>query len=221
MGLIHTQNLVQFLIRIEEDKERIETGLWYLLGAFFHSMGIPDSSILDLLEKVRSCISWGPSDLSQSCLSGEFDMPNNSVTMCSECNTNSTKFSGGYHCHSCGKWLCITCVRGCESPKNLTVGSNGDFEEAIRYCKFCTGVVTLKHGGGRKTSEKVHPSVSPRESPEPPSPSFSGESIQIDQLAHYLESQDCGYSPHAVTNKFMTSFSAHPWPLSVRHSSSR
>jgi hypothetical protein len=45
-------------------------------------MGIPDTSLLDLLDKVRSWISWGASDLSASCLSANFPMPNNGLSRC-------------------------------------------------------------------------------------------------------------------------------------------
>ncbi|KAF2323995.1 hypothetical protein GH714_005904 [Hevea brasiliensis] len=78
--------------------------------------------------------------------------------------------------------------------------------------------VHVKRGG--RNSEKVHPSESPRESPETPSPSFGGESIQSDNLARYLESRDSGYSPLPVTSRSMTSFSAHPSLVSDRHSPS-
>ncbi|CAK7326721.1 unnamed protein product [Dovyalis caffra] len=181
-------------------------------------MGIPDTSLLDLLDKVRYWISLGGSDCSPSCLSANFEMPNNgTVNMCSECDSNINQFFDGYHCQSCGKWLCFNCMRGYESTD---VKSNGDFGDAIKSCKFCNGV-TVKRDGGRKNSEKVHPTDSPGGSPEPPSPSFSAESIQSDRLVHYLESRDCGFSPNAITTRSMTSFSAHPSPVSVRRSSSR
>lgn len=101
-------------------------------------------------------------------------------------------------------------------------------KENFKACKFCDGII-VRHGCGRKYSEKVHPSVSPQEGPEPPSPSFSTEKtdcsqrselVQSDRLAHYLESR---YSPDALTSQSqsMTSFSAHPPPVSVRRSPSR
>ncbi|XP_061976634.1 putative 1-phosphatidylinositol-3-phosphate 5-kinase FAB1C isoform X2 [Populus nigra] len=181
-------------------------------------MGIPDSSLFYLLHKVRSWISWGASDLSPSCLSANFEMPNNdTVNMCSECDSNNNQFFNGYHCQSCGKRSCFNCMRGYQSD---VVNCNGDFGEAIKYCKFCNGV-TVKRDGGRKNNEKVHPTDSPRGSPEPPSPSFSAASIQSDHLVHYLESRDCGFSPNTISSRSMTSFSAHPSPVSVRRSSSR
>ncbi|XP_044488390.1 putative 1-phosphatidylinositol-3-phosphate 5-kinase FAB1C [Mangifera indica] len=180
-------------------------------------MGIADSSILDLIQKVRSWISWGGSDLSS--LSGEFKMPDNLHKMCSECDAKLNESCNGYHCQSCGRWLCGRCNQGTES------------RESIKACKFCNGI-SVSYGCGRKNSEKVHPSVSPRESPEPPSPSLSSEkndcsvnseSVQSDRLAHYLEFRDCGYSLHAMTSRSqsMTSFSAQPSPVSVRCSPSR
>uniref|UniRef100_A0A6N2MXB7 Uncharacterized protein n=1 Tax=Salix viminalis TaxID=40686 RepID=A0A6N2MXB7_SALVM len=101
-------------------------------------------------------------------------------------------------------------MRGYQSN---VVKSNGDFGEAIKYCKYCNGV-TVKRDGGRENNEKVHPTDSPRGSPEPPSPSFSAASIQSDHLAHYLESRDCGFSPNTITSRSVTSFSGHPSPVS-------
>ncbi|CAN1317714.1 Putative 1-phosphatidylinositol-3-phosphate 5-kinase FAB1C [Linum perenne] len=176
-------------------------------------MGIPDTS---LLEKVKSWIAWGGSDLSPpSSESAVFKMHSSSVRMCSECNTSSDELFNGYHCHSCGRWVCHKCIK--ELVSHLAVESSGavqnvDCEEPIKFCKFC---------GVLKISEKVHPANSPRESPEPPSPSFSGESIQDDRLARYLESRDCGYSPLSVTCNNMTAIVPHPCLASVRCSRSR
>lgn len=188
-------------------------------------MGIPDSSLLDLIEKVRCWISWGGRDL--QCLPGEFDMPDNWSKMCCECNTNFTNTSHRYHCQSCGQWFCGKCALG---PGFVALQGNGDGEGSIiKYCKFCSEV-RLRRDSGGKYSEKVHPSASPRESPEPPLPCFNGErikctadneSIQGDHFALYLEARDCGYSPYAVTSSNMTSFSAHPSPVHVCHSSGR
>lgn len=178
-------------------------------------MGIPDSSLLDLIEKVRSWISWGASDL--SCVPGEFEMPENSCKMCCECEAKFSQSCNGYCCQGCGRWLCGKCNH-----------SNVESKENFKACKFCNGII-VRQGCGRKYSEKVHPSVSPQEGPEPPSPSFSTEKtdcsqrselVQSDRLAHYLESR---YSPDALTSQSqsMTSFSAHPPPVSVRRSPSR
>ena len=171
-------------------------------------MGIPDTS---LLEKVKSWIAWGGSDLSpSSSVSTEFEMNN------SECNTSSNEHSNGYHCDSCGRWVCLKCIKELVSHhvvESTGVEQNVHSEEPIKLCMFC--------GLPIKISEKVHPADSPRESPEPPSPSFSGESIQGDRLARYLESRDCGYSPLSVTCNNMNAFGPLPCLASVRCSRSR
>lgn len=186
-------------------------------------MGIPDRSLPDLIEKVRSWISRGTSDFRS--LSGELDMPGNSCKMCCDCNTDTSGIGHRYHCQSCGRWICGKCIQGGEWDGLKS--SNEVGENTIKFCKFCSQVI-LRREGGRKCSEKVHPSASPRESPEPPSPCFSGETIkcsaddestQSDHLSQYLEARDIGYSPHAV--KSMTSFSSHPSPVAVRPSCSR
>ncbi|XP_015882443.3 putative 1-phosphatidylinositol-3-phosphate 5-kinase FAB1C [Ziziphus jujuba] len=188
-------------------------------------MGIPDSSLLDLIEKVRSWISWGRRDL--QCLSGGFEMPDNCSKMCCECHTNFTNTCHRFHCQSCGQWFCGKCIphHGLDSLKGNAEGE----ESIIKFCKLCSEI-SLRKECERKYGEKVHPSVSPRESPEPPSPSFSGErikcsadgeSIQSDHFARYIEARDYGYYPHAMTSGSMSSFSAHPSPVHVRRSSSR
>ncbi|KAF2316762.1 hypothetical protein GH714_042103 [Hevea brasiliensis] len=187
-------------------------------------MVIPDTSLRDLLHKVKSWMRGGASDLSPSSLSGEFQMHSNSLKMCCECNTNLTGLYNGYHCQSCGRWFCVKCARGYDYRdvviESNDMKSNGDYKDCIKSCKLCIGF-RVKREGGRKNSEKVHPSESPRESPEPPSPSFRGHSVRSDHRAHSFYSRDCGYSPLAVTSRSMISFSAHPSLVSDRHSSSR
>uniref|UniRef100_A0A5B6ZR21 1-phosphatidylinositol-3-phosphate 5-kinase n=1 Tax=Davidia involucrata TaxID=16924 RepID=A0A5B6ZR21_DAVIN len=164
-------------------------------------MGIPDSSLLDLIEKVRSWISCGTSDLSS--LPREFEMPDNSCKMCSECEMKFTDTCLGYHCQSCGRVLCQNCVWGYGSLGIVASGNMKSIAEAgidIKSCKFCFL--------GRKYSDKIYPSESPRQSPEPESPSSSSERFD-------------GYSPHAVTKSCITSFAGHPSPVSLRFSPSR
>ena len=197
-------------------------------------MGTHDSSIKDLIEKVRSWISWGASDL--SCFVGEeFGMLNNGVCKkmcCCECDMKFVdEFSHRYCCQNCGRWLCSKCVERYEIPvvvvdqSDSVKGNTTDFSRmmSVKSCKFCCdGVNTRRESGGRKYYEKVHPSESPLESPEPPSPcSVNSESIKNDNLAQYLEARDCGFSLHTLTGKSMTSFSTHPSPVSIRQSPCR
>lgn len=184
-------------------------------------MGIPDSSLLDLIEKVRSWVSWGGSDLSR--LSYNFDMLNSSCKMCCECNRNFNKMTQHkYNCKSCGRWLCGKCIRGCDLP-NLE-SDNSEFRETIGSCKFCSGANNRMCEGQRKCVEKVHPAASPqespRQSPEPPSPCFSVEServssppnTELNQGSHferYFHDQDYGYYPHSMINRSMTKSGAH------------
>ncbi|WCJ33529.1 1-phosphatidylinositol-3-phosphate 5-kinase FAB1B [Euphorbia peplus] len=179
-------------------------------------MGVAaDTSLTDLIVKIKSLISWRPRDLLDTSPASFFEMPNNGLRICCECSRNFSRFFNGYNCQCCGRWLCVKC---CESGVDVVVvesngaKKNGDCRDSIKSCKFCNG---------RKSNEKVYPSESPRDSPEPPSPSFSGDSIHSDRLVHYLESRDGGFSPLAVTSRSMTSFSPHASPVSLRHSPSR
>ncbi|XWS22824.1 hypothetical protein CRYUN_Cryun29cG0068900 [Craigia yunnanensis] len=199
-------------------------------------MGILDSSLLDLnlIEKVRSWISWGASDL--SCFAGEeFGMLNNGVSKkmcCCECDMKFVdEFSHRYRCQNCGRWLCSKCLERYDLSVAVVVqsdnvkGNTNDFYRmtSVKSCKFCCdGVNTRRESGGRKYYEKVHPSESPLESPEPPSPcSVNSESIKSDNLAQYLEARDYGFSLHALTGKSMTSFSTLPSPVCIRQSPCR
>ena len=196
-------------------------------------MGIPDSSLLDLIEKVGSWVSWGGSDL--SCLSENFDMLNSGCKMCCECSRNLNEMAQQkYHCKSCGRWLCGKCVRGCDLP-SVESGNTG-FMETIRSCKFCSGANRVLCEGQRKYSEKVHPSASPqespRQSPEPPSPCLSVESERIsspmntelnqgNHFERYFQDHDCGYYPHSMTSRSMTSSGTHPSSVSIHPSTFR
>ncbi|XP_028781474.1 putative 1-phosphatidylinositol-3-phosphate 5-kinase FAB1C [Neltuma alba] len=146
-------------------------------------MGIPDSSLLDLIEKVRSWVSWGGSDL--QVLSVKSDMLNNSREMCCECNRNLNEMVNKYNCKSCGRWLCEKCMQVSDIP-DLQSDDNPGIRETVNSCKFCSGD-DRKYEGQGKYVEKVHPSASPqdspRQSPEPPSPCFS---VQIERISSPL-----------------------------------
>ena len=188
-------------------------------------MGIPDSSLSDLIEKVRSWISWGPD--SSVCLSEEFVAPNKSYKMCCECDMSFSKTSLVYLCQSCSQSSCRNCIRGYESyvVQSDVMKVGNEAVKTTKSCKFCSDG-NLRHEGGGRHSEKVYSSVSPRYSPEAPSPSYRGtykspkktESIPDDRLCRYLESQDCGYSPYAASNGLLSLFNDHPSPISVHHS---
>ncbi|KAA8529067.1 hypothetical protein F0562_033445 [Nyssa sinensis] len=128
-------------------------------------------------------------------------MADNICKMCSECEISFTDTCHRYHCRSCGRVLCRNCVWGYGSLGIVASGnmkSTGEAGIDIKACKFCSL--------GRY-SDKIYPSESPRQSPEPASPSFSSERYD-------------GYSPHAVTKSCTTSFTGHPSPVSIRFSPS-
>ncbi|KAI4313804.1 hypothetical protein L6164_026754 [Bauhinia variegata] len=192
-------------------------------------MGIPDGSLLDLIEKVRSWVYWGGSEY----LSEKFDMLNSSCKMCCECDINLDEMTNKYNCKSCDRWLCGKCIRGCDlaDPESDNTG----LRETIKSCKFCSDV-NVNYQGQRKYSDKVHPSASPqespRQSPEPPSPCYSVESERIscsldselNQNYHFerhLQAPDYWYYPHFMINRNMNISGAHPAPVSIRRSASR
>ncbi|KAE9607293.1 putative 1-phosphatidylinositol-3-phosphate 5-kinase [Lupinus albus] len=192
-------------------------------------MGIPDNSLLDLIEKIRSWVSWGESDL--SCVCEKFDMNKSGCKMCCHCNKNLDELmtQHKYNCKGCGRWICGECIRGCGLVPNIGSDNNTGIKETVS-CKFCSD------DANRKSSEKVHPSASPQESPrqcsEPLSPCFGVESERItspenselsrgNRFESYLQYQDCGYYPHSMTNRSTTSFGTHPSSVSTHPSTFR
>ena len=180
-----------------------------LVGKFVGSllsMGVPDTSFLDLIDRVNYWISWGTSDLTS--FSSEFEIPDNKRKMCCECELTLTDTCRKYHCQGCGRVLCGNCVWGFGSSgivsgdMKSTVNAGVD----IKSCKFCSDT-SIRNERDRKYSDKIYPSESPPQSPEPPSPCFSGERLD-------------GYSPGAMRSS-ISSFTGHPSPVSVRRSPSR
>ncbi|PSR91085.1 1-phosphatidylinositol-3-phosphate 5-kinase [Actinidia chinensis var. chinensis] len=169
-------------------------------------MGVPDISFLDQIDRVRYWISWGTSDLTS--FSGEFEMPDNNRKLCCECELTFTDTCLKYHCQGCGRVLCGNCVWGFASSGMVSgnMKSTVDAGFDIKSCKFCSET-SIRNERGRKYSDKIYPSESPPQSPEPPSPCFSGERLD-------------GYSPSAMRSS-ISSFTGHPSPVSVRRSPSR
>lgn len=134
-----------------------------ILGGSLCSMGIPDRSLIDLIDKVKSWLSWGTSD--QTCLPCEFTMSYTSSEFCYDCEMDLAESSLSYHCQRCGRVICQKCLQGCD----------------MKPCKFCSDLI-IAHEGGKKYSDKIHPFESPRQSPEPPSSSSSGAIVDGSSL---------------------------------------
>lgn len=144
-----------------------------------YSMGIPDHSILDLIHKVGSWIYWGSGDL-DSC-SSEYKM----AKICCDCMMPVVESSSSNHCQRCGRILCENCVQsngciGVVSSGNSILDGSSEAGAVTNYCKFCSHI-SNKEKVGKKFIEKVYPSDSPRQSPEPPSPCSTG---RCDECCH-------------------------------------
>nr|GMD13682.1 putative 1-phosphatidylinositol-3-phosphate 5-kinase FAB1C [Ipomoea batatas] len=166
-------------------------------------MGIPDSSLPDLIGKVKS---WrGISD--PTYLSGGLGMDSNRT--CCECKMKFTESCLKYHCQICNRAFCGDCLQGNKSLDVVASGGMESTKEAdigIISCKFCSDLSTW-HRSERKYSDVIHPSDSPRQSPEPPSPNYSSDRFD-------------GYSPNAAKSSF-ASFSSNPSSVFVHRSPSR
>ncbi|XAR72260.1 1-phosphatidylinositol-3-phosphate 5-kinase [Bertholletia excelsa] len=164
-------------------------------------MGIPDSSLQDLIQKVRSWISWGKS--APTSLTSEFEMPDQNHKTCCECELNPTDLYRRYQCQSCGRVFCGNCAWGFQANIVLRyVKGPVDAGVNIRSCRLCSEINIGREGCG-KYNEKICPSESPRQSPEPPSPSLSWERAD-------------GWSPCAETRTSITSCTGYPSPISLR-----
>lgn len=181
-----------------------------------------DTSFLDLIQKFRLWISGGVDSVERTI------SINSSCERCCEGHMNSAGESRRCHCQSRGKYLCERCTRGSEPAPVLDSGGSKHGEAGgvigIKHCKLCAES-KVRTEGWKKYCEKVHP----RDSPEPPSPSFSSEkmdtsvnseSIQSD-LAQFLDSQENLFARHGVITSGMASVTAHLAPVSVRCSPSR
>ncbi|KAM3328550.1 putative 1-phosphatidylinositol-3-phosphate 5-kinase FAB1C [Capsicum galapagoense] len=174
-------------------------------------MGVPDSSLLDLIEKVRAWISWGKSD--RTSLAGGRDMDVESCKTCCECKMKFTDSCLKFQCPSCSRVFCRDCVVHIFGSSDVVAsgsGESGSMARAvvdIKTCKFCSDLSNC-HKSTRKFCDKVYPSESPRESPEPPSPSLSSDMFD-------------GDSTHDASKSSFTAFSSHPSPVSLHHSPSR
>ncbi|PHU01833.1 putative 1-phosphatidylinositol-3-phosphate 5-kinase FAB1C [Capsicum chinense] len=174
-------------------------------------MVVPDSSLLDLIQKVRAWISWGKSD--RTSLAGGRDMDVESCKTCCECKMKFTDSCLKFQCPSCSRVFCRDCVVHIFGSSDVVAsgsGESGSMARAvvdIKTCKFCSDLSNC-HKSTRKFCDKVYPSESPRESPEPPSPSLSSDMFD-------------GDSTHDASKSSFTAFSSHPSPVSLHHSPSR
>ncbi|XP_043694899.1 putative 1-phosphatidylinositol-3-phosphate 5-kinase FAB1C isoform X2 [Telopea speciosissima] len=185
-------------------------------------MGMPDSSFLDLIGKVRSWIPWSGIDLSGN--SREVWMPDNGCRMCCECEMRLTEFSLRYHCQGCGRVLCGKCAQaiGTSVVSDVWGNTTKDWGER-KYCKFCFEA-TVGHEAGRQHNDRIDHS-STQWSPEQAVPCLSGENngktFQSACLTRFLEADKHGSSPHAVATSSMESSSGNLSPVSFLFSSSR
>ncbi|XP_042511075.1 putative 1-phosphatidylinositol-3-phosphate 5-kinase FAB1C isoform X2 [Macadamia integrifolia] len=189
-------------------------------------MRVPDSSLLDLIDKIDLGSPWRGIDLSS--MSREIWMSDNGCRMCFNCEMHLTEFSLHNHCQSCGRVLCGKCVQamgasvvsvGCETIKD---------GRQVKYCKFCFGSNVGHEAGGHYVDKIDHSST--QWSPELAVSCLSNEilnvennskTFQSDHLTHFLEEESHGSSPYAVTASSMESSISYLSPVSIRCSSNR
>ncbi|KAK4430292.1 putative 1-phosphatidylinositol-3-phosphate 5-kinase FAB1C [Sesamum alatum] len=167
-----------------------------------------DTSLLHFIQKVRSWISW------QNCDSGSIfrgvEIMDKKCSICCHCKRTILQSYLKYQCQSCRRLLCGDCIRGLAFSDEVASSHLKETAEAIfqiKSCKLCFELGPISKSG-RRCSGKVYPSDSPRQCPEPPAPSFSGEKFG-------------GHSPHALTRSSDASSSNYPLPVSLHRSPRR
>ncbi|KAF3630147.1 putative 1-phosphatidylinositol-3-phosphate 5-kinase FAB1C [Capsicum annuum] len=169
------------------------------------SMGVSKSSILDLIAKVKSWISWGTSG--PTSLDCRLNMDVDSSKTCWECKMKFTDSCNKYNCQVCNGVFCSDCcMHSYGSLDVVTSGSEGTIVD-IKSCRFCSELRTWNKGVG-KYREKFYPSEFHGGSLESTSPNFSSDTFD-------------GYSSHTPVKSSFTTFSSHPSLISLRHLPSR
>ncbi|CAN4124939.1 unnamed protein product [Withania somnifera] len=136
-----------------------------------------------------------------------------SYKTCYECKMKFIDSCLKFQCLSCRRVFCRDCVVHIFGSSDVFASGSGESGSMkrtvvdIKTCKSCSDPSNC-HKSTRKFSDKVYPSESPRESPEPASPNFSSDMFD-------------GYSTQVASKSSFTAFSSHPSSVSLRHSPSR
>ena len=155
-------------------------------------MGIPDSSLLDLVEKVRSWVSWRGSD-----------------PLCCNCHRNMNEVFLKCNCESCGK-----CIEVCDLDNLESEGCV--LRKAINSCRFCSNANAKDsdtHDSLRHSPELLSPCFSV-ESERTCSP------LNNESSKSYLQIQDYAYAPQVMIIKSMA-LTGSPPPQATAYPSVR
>ncbi|XP_057530499.1 putative 1-phosphatidylinositol-3-phosphate 5-kinase FAB1C [Amaranthus tricolor] len=176
-------------------------------------MGVPDNPLLDLINKVRSWAGLGKTN--SSFFSFDLNMAEN---CCCQCELRLSELCQKYSCLGCRRMLCSSCVRGCGSFGLIDTFDDDKLENIVKACKFCSKA-------SKRHIEKIYPSVSPRTSPEPVSPSawdkLCSDEIVVrtedDCVAPSVELDDHNFSLHKISSSRLA-LASHPSQSSLQHS---
>ncbi|KAI3733860.1 hypothetical protein L6452_13318 [Arctium lappa] len=107
----------------------------------------------------------------------------NGDNMCCQCETRISESCTSYHCRRCIRLFCESCVQGSGSFVVVESESATQATLDIQCCKYCANLDVTQKFGENFGDQKIHPSDSSRQSPEPESPNcigdrFDGRSLQ-------------------------------------------
>ncbi|KAF9592335.1 hypothetical protein IFM89_014261 [Coptis chinensis] len=165
-------------------------------------MGIPDSTLFNIIEKFKTWIGLGGSDISS--VSQEHWISGNSRSMCCDCKTQFMDCSAEGQCRSCGQLLCGRCLQGASVAESDGRRCTDEGEESLKLCKYCS------------YNKRVDPSYNGK---------FKNDNIksfQNDHLLRFLGAKRQGSSKLLGANSSLLSSSSDLLsPLSFHRSSSR
>ncbi|KAF5205875.1 1-phosphatidylinositol-3-phosphate 5-kinase FAB1A [Thalictrum thalictroides] len=164
-------------------------------------MGIPDNSIYDIIEKVKSWISWGNHNISG--VSQQHLSSGNSFKMCCDCKTQFMDSSIECPCHSCGRVLCRKCMEGDSVVESEGRRISDEVEQSIKLCRYC------------EYNRKIDPTSNGK------FVSDNIKSFQSDNLLRFLEAKRHGSSTLMLPNSSVPSPMDTLSPVSFVQSSTR
>ncbi|KAL2904716.1 putative 1-phosphatidylinositol-3-phosphate 5-kinase FAB1C [Bienertia sinuspersici] len=168
-------------------------------------MGVFDSPLLDLIDKVRSWTSLGKTK--PSFFLSEFNMDG---SFCCQCELKFSELCPKYSCLGCRRLLCGSCSL-VANPTSNSSNNDDHLQRVIKACKFCSKA-------SKRHIEKIYPSDSPRaisDSLSPPACETTSNNETVERKENDCVTRTLEFQDH---NSRMLSFSGHPSQVSFLHS---
>ncbi|KAM7256101.1 hypothetical protein ACFE04_011842 [Oxalis oulophora] len=124
-------------------------------------MATPDNKLSELADTVKSWISRRTDPVN---VSRDFWMPDQSVRVCYECDSQFTVFNRRHHCRLCGRIFCAKCTSNSIPAQSDEPRIASDDSDRIRVCNYCFKLWdqrrTVENGGVHEPTLGLSPSLS-------------------------------------------------------------